>query len=78
LEATVLPYLIDHIALKNADMYGPLAWKKPSVFESKPHEMLQDRKYENILDNHLYHAILVWDHFNDLEKIIDTIIERTI
>jgi hypothetical protein len=77
LEETVLPYLIDHMALKNADRYGPLAWKKPSFFESNPHEMLQDRTYENILDNHLYHASLVQEHFMVLEKIIDTIIERT-
>jgi hypothetical protein len=73
-ENQILVYLIDHMALKNIDQYSTLKWEEPSTFESDVASIFRDRKYENIVDNHMYHASLIHDHFIVLEKLIDQII----
>ena len=76
IENHMLVYLIDHIALKNIDQYSTLSWKEPSTFQSDVAPMFRDRKYENLIDNHLYHASLIQGHFGILEKLIDDILSR--
>ncbi len=73
-ENHMLGYYIDHIALKNVDQYGPLQWRETSSFPSDHYEMFKDRKYENLIDNHLYHASLLENHFHRLQGIIETIL----
>ena len=41
------------------------------------HEILKDRKYENIMDNKLYHLSLLLEEYNALEKVILSIIEAS-
>ena len=76
IENHILTYLIDHIALKNIDVYGSLEWTENSSFESNTHLIFKDRRYENIMDNHLYHSSNLERHFNTLERLINSIIER--
>ena len=46
-----LPYLSQHIALKNIDKYSSMAWEEKSGFEVNYHQLFQEREYENIVDN---------------------------
>lgn len=55
IEDGILPYLTKNIALKNIDIYGSIAWKAKSKFESGIETILNDREFENIIDNNLYH-----------------------
>ena len=77
IENHMLVYLIDHMALKNIDQYSTLAWKEKSKFDSDVALMLRDRKYENIVDNHMYHASLIQNHFEILQDLITDVLSRT-
>ncbi len=76
IENHILIFLIDHIALKNMDQYGNLAWKESSAFESDVTKIFKQRKYENLVDNHLYHLSLVDDHYKTFEELIASIVSR--
>ena len=75
LENHILVYYIEHLALKNIDQYGSLKWNSPSNFVSDYNFILRDRKFENLMDNHLYHANLIEVHFDNLSQIINSILE---
>ena len=70
-------FLTENIALKNIDKYSSMAWKSPSEHESGIHEIFQERKFENIIDNELYHISTLLDDYKKLEIIIDDIIAQT-
>lgn len=76
-EEQVILYYSKNIALKNIDMYSPMGWKEKSKFESGTYGIFNDREYENILDNELYHIALLTDEYKNIEEIIDVIISRT-
>jgi len=76
IEDELLPYYSKKIALKNVDKYGPLAWKKKSNFEEDFEVIFNDREYENIIDNNLYHLSLLELEYKNLKTIIEKIIEN--
>ena len=73
----LIPYLMDHIALKNVDAHSFLNWEKPSEFEPGVYEIFKDRKFENLTDNLLYCIILRENDFDEIEQTIDAILELT-
>ena len=76
-EDRILPYLSKNIALKNVDKFGFLKWKNNSTFKSDYNVIIKDREYENILDNNIYHHVLILEHYKKLESIIDKILNLT-
>ena len=74
IESQVLHYLVQRIALKNVDIYGPLKWSESSKFQSDVEGLLLEREFENLIDNHLYHLNGVSSHFDDLNGIIGSIL----
>ena len=74
---SILPYLSKNVALKNVDKYSPMEWKEKSKFADGFDKVLNDREFENLVDNNLYHRILLKDGTKKLEKIIDDIIKKT-
>ena len=77
LEENLIPYLIDSIALKNIDTHSPMQWDHPSGFESGMHQIFQDRKFENIIDNLLYHISVLKADYESIELVIDDLVSRT-
>ena len=76
-DENVIPYLMDHIALKNVDMHSFLKWEKPSEFEPGVVEIFRDRKFENLIDNLLYCIILREKEFDEIEQTIEDVLELT-
>ena len=76
-DENVLPYLMDHIALKNVDAHSILKWEKPSEFEPGVVEIFKDRKFENLIDNLLYCIILRENEFDEIEQTIEDVLELT-
>ena len=77
IEESILPYLSKNIALKNIDVYGSLAWKNPSSFESGVTNIFKDREFENIIDNNIYHVVKIKGEYKNLKRIIQHILEET-
>ncbi len=77
IEDGLLPYYSKNIALKNVDKYGPIAWKKKSNFEDGFEAIFNDREFENIIDNNLYHLSSLKLEYENLKSIIEKIIEQT-
>lgn len=76
-EDRILPYLSKNISLKNVDKFGLLQWKQNSAFESNYNVIIKDREYENILDNNLYHHVLILEEYQKLKSIINEILKLT-
>ncbi|MFX0556663.1 DUF6090 family protein [Maribacter sp. CXY002] len=77
IEEPMLPYYSDNIALKNVDAYGVLNWSKTSKFEDDYSKLFQERKFENIIDNNLYHLSALKNQYEGLQKIIENVITYT-
>ena len=77
IEDGILPYLADHIALRNIDIYGSLNWKEKSRFDDGFKDIINDRKFENMIDNNIYHFAILKDEYQNLNRITDTIIKHT-
>jgi hypothetical protein len=77
IEDQVMDYLLERIAIKNIDAYSPMQWDSPSKFDGDVHLIFQDRKYENIVDNTLYHISLLKGDYEAIEQILNDIIEKT-
>jgi len=73
----VIPYLAKNVALKNVDQYSPMAWKMKSRFAEDFDKVLNDREFENLVDNNLYHRLLLMEDLKRLEKMIAEILEKT-
>ena len=58
IEEQIIPYLSNHISFKNIDKYGPMQWKNSTEFKTNVHKIFADRKFENLIDNNLYHLSL--------------------
>ena len=76
-EEAILPYLSKKIAIKNIDMHGALLWDKASDFESGAADILNDREFENLIDNNLYHISKIKSEYQKLKTIIDMILSET-
>ena len=76
-DENLIPYLMDHIALKNVDAHSFLKWEKPSEFEPGIYEIFKDRKFENLIDNLLYCIILRENAFDEIEQTIEEVLELT-
>nr|WP_199757300.1 DUF6090 family protein [Formosa maritima] len=77
IEGGILPYLAEHIALRNMDMYGSLNWKEKSRFDDGFKYIINDRKFENMIDNNIYHFAILKEEYENLNSITDTIIKYT-
>lgn len=77
IEEQIMPYLNDNISFKNLDKYSPMQWKSPTGFKTDYGVIFSDRKFENLMDNNLYHLTLIKNEHNQIEEIIDKIIEET-
>lgn len=77
IEDGILPYLADHISIRNVDNYGILNWKEKSRFEDGIIDLIDDRKFENIIDNNIYHLTRLQEEYKKLDRITDTIIKHT-
>lgn len=77
LENQLITFMIDYIAFRNIDTYGQIQWKSGSSYSSDYTEIFQSRKFENIIDNNLYHLMLLDDHYKTLRDIILKILEKT-
>lgn len=78
IEEGVLPYLTDHIAIRNIDIYGLIGWKDKSRFDAGFEKLIDDRKFENVIDNNVYHLKRLGEEYQNLERITDIIIEGTL
>ena len=76
-EEAILPYLSDHIALKNIDIYGTVGWEEKSRFNDGIESLINSRKFENIIDNNVYHLTLLRKQYVNLKRINTVIIEQT-
>ena len=72
-----MPYLIDNISFKNIDRNGPMQWKKPTEFNTDYSIIFSDRKFENLVDNNLYHLSLLRDEYKFIDKIMQKIVTET-
>lgn len=77
IEDGILPYLAENIAIRNIDSYGSLNWKEKSRFDDGIKEIINDRKFENMIDNNIYHYTILKDEYENLDRITDTIIKHT-
>ena len=77
IEDGILPYLSKNIALKNIDVYGALAWDKPSEFDSGISSIMKDREFENVIDNNIYHILKIKGEYENIKRIIEDILEET-
>ena len=77
IEDGYLPYLSKNISLKNIDKYSPMSWEEPSKFRSDYHVIFNDREFENIIDNTLYHHAKMTKSYDDMETLINDIITQT-
>ncbi len=77
IEDGYLPYLSKNISLKNLDKYSPMAWEKKSKFKSDYNVIFKDRKFENIIDNTLYHHSKMTQLYDNVESLINEIIAQT-
>jgi hypothetical protein len=77
IEEGILPYLTEHVALRNIDFYGAISWKQKSRFDGGFENLINDRKFENLIDNNIYHLSRIKDEYLKLEKITEIIIEQT-
>lgn len=77
IEEQIMPYLNDNISFKNLDKYSPMQWKQPTEFKTDYSVIFTDRKFENLIDNHLYHLSLLKAEHSRIEQTMDKIIEET-
>ena len=77
LEEQILPYLANTIALRNIDQYGTMAWEEPSNFEHDLITILNDRRFENLIDNNIYHLKRLDEEYNNLKRISQEIVNAT-
>ncbi|WP_299519316.1 DUF6090 family protein [Winogradskyella sp.] len=77
LEEHILPYLAQHISLRNIDKYGAMAWKKSSRFDHDLSVILNDRTFENLIDNNIYHLNRLNEEYNNLLRISEELIKVT-
>jgi len=77
IEEQIMPYLNDNISFKNLDKYSPMQWKHPTEFKTDYSVIFSDRKFENLMDNHLYHLSLLKNEHKMIEEIMDKIIKET-
>ena len=77
IEEQIMPYLIDNISFKNIDRHGPMQWKKPTEFNTDYSIIFSDRKFENLVDNNLYHLSLLRDEYKFIDKIRQKIVTET-
>ena len=63
--------------MKNVDNTGLLAWDKKSEFGFETEKIFKDKKFENLVDNDLYHLELVLNGYDTLLEIINEIIDKT-
>ena len=77
IEEQIMPYLNDNISFKNLDKYSPMQWKHPTEFKTDYILIFSDRKFENLIDNNLYHVSLLKDEHNQIEQIMNKIIKET-
>ena len=77
IEEGILPYLTDHIAIRNIDTYGLIGWENKSRFDAGFDKLIDDRKFENVIDNNVYHLKRLREEYQNLERITDIIIEET-
>jgi hypothetical protein len=77
IEEQIMPYLIDNISFKNIDRHGPMQWKKPTEFNTDYSIIFSDRKFENLVDNNLYHLSLLRDEYKFIDKIMQKIVTET-
>jgi hypothetical protein len=77
IEEQIMPYLNDNISFKNLDEYGPMQWKHPTEFNTDYSIIFSDRKFENLIDNNLYHLSLLKNEHKRIEQIMDKIIKGT-
>ena len=76
-EEEILPFLIRNVALKNVDQFSEIGFTEGSEFDNGYDMLFQNREYENILDNHLYHHTLLAAEYRALHKSIDKILAAT-
>ena len=77
IEEQIMPYLNDNISFKNLDKYSPMQWKQPTEFKTDYSVIFTDRKFENLLDNHLYHLSILKDEHRLIEQTMDKTISET-
>ena len=77
IEEQIVPYLSNHISFKNIDKYSPMQWKNPTEFKTDVHLIFTDRKFENLIDNNLYHLSLLKSEQKLIGSIIEEIINET-
>ena len=77
IEEVILPYYTEHIALKNVDKFSPMAWKKDSRFNSGYADIFNDRSFESLIDNNLYHLARLEEHYQTLDGIVKIILQET-
>ena len=77
IEEGILPYLANNIAIRNIDIYGFIGWEQSSRFNPGFDKLIDDRKFENVIDNNVYHLTRLKAEYLNLERITDIIIEET-
>ena len=77
LEEQILPYLANHIALRNIDQYGTMAWEERSKFNHDLTTILNDRTFENLIDNNIYHLSRLNDEYLNLKRISQELVNIT-
>ena len=77
IEEVILPYYTERIALKNVDKFSPMAWDKDSRFDAGHQYIFNDRSFESLIDNNLYHLSRLDEHYRILEGIVSVILEET-
>lgn len=77
IEEHILPYYTQNIALKNIDKFSPMQWKKDSRFDSGMDFILNDRQFESLIDNNLYHLSRLKEDYLRLRDIIREIVDQT-
>lgn len=77
LEEHILPYLAQHISLRNIDAYGAMEWNEASRFEHDMNSIFNDRTFENLIDNNIYHLNRLHEEYANLLRISDELINAT-
>jgi len=77
LEEQILPYLANHVSLRNIDKHGAMGWKESSKFEHNISSVLNDRTFENLIDNNIYHLNRLNEEYDNLLGISDQLIKAT-
>ena len=77
LEEHILPYLSQNISLRNIDAYGTMEWKEVSRFEHDMTAILNDRTFENLIDNNIYHLNRLNEEYANLLRISEELIIAT-